>query len=98
MTATQYRTAYAKVHGNFPYAHDADHTVNAVRDANGKATVYGTNIAGNYHPMLAQVQRSPNFVGDTKREFYKRQGAEEVFRNNVQNVTNCTQKYDYTNN
>ena len=78
MTPNQFRTAYAKTHGNFPYAHDSDHTVDAVRDSVGKATVYGTNIAGNYHPVLAQVQRSRNFVGDTKEQFYKRQGAGKV--------------------
>ncbi|KAL3142863.1 hypothetical protein ABBQ38_003153 [Trebouxia sp. C0009 RCD-2024] len=97
MTTAQYRTAYAKAHGSFPYAHDGDHTVDAVRDCNGRATTYGTNIAGNYHPVLAQVQRSPNFVGDTKEEYYQRQGHGEVFKNNVQNVAICAQKYDYTN-
>lgn len=98
MTTNQYRTAYTKEFGNFPYAHDADHTVNAVRDSKGRATVAGTNIAGNYHPVLAQVQRSPNFVGDTKEQYYARTGAGQVYADNKQNVANCNAKYDYTYN
>lgn len=97
MYPNQYRTAYAKVHGSFPYGHDADHTVNALRDKDGKATAYGTNIAGNYHPVLAQVQRSPHFVGDTKKQYYQRQGHGEVYANNEKNVINCAHQYDYTN-
>ena len=96
MTPAQYRTAYTKTHGAFPYAHDSDHTVDALRDSQGRATVYGTNIAGNYHPVLAQVQRSPNFVGDTKEQYYQRQGAGEVYKINVHDVFHCAQKYNYT--